>query len=132
MSDSIGQAPASTSRAPSPRCPCSRAVSRTALPDVSRQQRDNHEAVQLVLQSLIEGEHGEILVLDMGKPIKILDVAKRMIDNSGKPIEIVFTGLSPGEKLHEVLIAQDETFARSIDTPILHILKSEGRDALGE
>lgn len=101
-------------------------------PEVSRFMMSISEAVQLVLQSLIEGEHGEILVLDMGKPIKILDVAKRMIDNSGKPIEIVFTGLSPGEKLHEVLIAQDETFTRSIDTPILHILKSEGRDALGE
>ena len=101
-------------------------------PEVSRFMMSISEAVQLVLQSLIEGEHGEILVLDMGKPIKILDVAKRMIDNSGKPIEIVFTGLSPGEKLREVLIAQDETFTRSKDTPILHILKSEGRDALGE
>lgn len=101
-------------------------------PEVSRFMMSISEAVQLVLQSLIEGEHGEILVLDMGEPIKILDVAKRMIDNSGKPIEIVFTGLSPGEKLREVLIAQDETFTRSKDTPILHILKSEGRDALGE
>jgi dTDP-glucose 4,6-dehydratase len=101
-------------------------------PEVSRFMMSISEAVQLVLQSLIEGEHGEILVLDMGKPVKILDVAKRMIDNSGKPIEIVFTGLSPGEKLHEALIAQDETFTRSKDTPILHILKSEGRDDLGE
>ena len=101
-------------------------------PEVSRFMMSISEAVQLVLQSLIEGEHGEILVLDMGKPVKILDVAKRMIDNSGKPIEIVFTGLSPGEKLHEALIAQDETFTRSKDTPILHILKSEGRDSLGE
>lgn len=101
-------------------------------PEVSRFMMSISEAVQLVLQSLVEGKHGEILVLDMGKPVKILDVAKRMIDNSGKPIEIVFIGLSPGEKLHEVLIAQNETFTRSKDTPIFHILNSEGRDVLGD
>ena len=49
------------------------------------------------------------MVLEMGEPVRILDVAKRMIALSGaRGIEIVFTGLRPGEKLHEVLFSEDE------------------------
>ncbi len=50
-----------------------------------------------------------MLVLDMGTPIKILDVAKRLIAHSGRrDVEVVFTGLRPGEKLHEVLFSENE------------------------
>src|SRR5699024_9518598 len=51
---------------------------------------------------------GDALVLDMGTPVRIYDVAKQMIEQSGHDINIVFTGLKPGEKLHEVLFAQGE------------------------
>ena len=75
------------------------------------------EAVQLVLQAGSMAKGGDVFVLDMGDPIKILDLAYRMIHLSGlKPIDnnnpdgdikIKFTGLRPGEKLYEVLIGDD-------------------------
>ncbi len=65
------------------------------------------EAVQLVLTAGAMGKGGEIFLLDMGKPIKIFDLAKHLIKQSGmepgKDIEIVITGLRKGEKLHEEL-----------------------------
>ena len=66
------------------------------------------EAVSLVLQAGTMGKGGELFVLDMGEPVKILDVAKGLIARSGKDIRIVFTGLRPGEKMHEVLFSDDE------------------------
>ena len=48
------------------------------------------------------------MVLDMGEPVRIADVARRLADNADRPIEIVYTGLRPGEKLHEVLQSDDE------------------------
>ena len=72
------------------------------------------EAVKLVLNATIFSEGGEVFLLDMGKPIKIIDLAKQMIqlsgltikdkDNDDGDIEIVFTGLRPGEKLYEELL----------------------------
>jgi FlaA1/EpsC-like NDP-sugar epimerase len=77
-------------------------------PDVTRFFMTVSEAVHLVLQSVLVGTHGETLILDMGEPVRIADIAKRMIEVSGRPIEIVYTGLRPGEKLHETLYSATE------------------------
>jgi len=66
------------------------------------------EAVQLVIQAGAIGLPGDVLVLDMGEPVRILDVARRLIWKSGKDIEIVYTGLRPGEKLTEALFSAHE------------------------
>jgi len=67
------------------------------------------EAVHLVLQAAVIGEHSETLILDMGEPVRIDDVAKKMIEKSGRNIEIVYTGLRSGEKSAEVLFAHGES-----------------------
>ena len=70
------------------------------------------EACELVLQAGSMGEGGEIYVFDMGKSVKIYDLATKMIHLSGlelgKDIQIVFTGLRPGEKLYEEVLANEE------------------------
>ena len=66
------------------------------------------EATQLLLQAALQGKGGEILVLDMGEPVRIVDLARDMIRLSGADpsrIAIVFTGLRPAEKLYEELLA---------------------------
>lgn len=78
-------------------------------PDMTRYFMTISEAVSLVLQAFTVGEHGDILVLDMGKPVRILDLAKTLIRASGKKdVEIVYTGVRPGEKLHEELFYDSE------------------------
>jgi len=77
--------------------------------EVSRYFMTIEEAVYLVLKSILVGKCGETLILDMGEPIKINDVAKKMIADSGKNIKIKYTGLRSGEKLNEILIGQNET-----------------------
>lgn len=78
-------------------------------PEVSRYFMTIPEACELVIQAGAMGGAGEVMVLEMGTPVRILDVAKRMIRHSGaRGVEIVFTGLRPGEKLHEVLFGDDE------------------------
>jgi FlaA1/EpsC-like NDP-sugar epimerase len=62
----------------------------------------------LVLQSAVLGERGETLILDMGQPLRIADVAHYMIQRSGREIPITYAGLRPGEKLEEILISVDE------------------------
>lgn len=81
-------------------------------PDITRFFMSIAEASQLVMQAGLMGNGGEIFVLDMGEPVKIVDLAKDMIRLSGlhqDDIKIVFTGLRPGEKLYEELLADDET-----------------------
>ena len=71
------------------------------------------EACELVLQAGAIGSGGEIFILDMGEPIKIVDLAQKMIELSGKQnIKIEFTGLRPGEKLYEELLI-DESDAKT-------------------
>lgn len=89
-------------------------------PDVTRYFMTIPEACQLVVQAGAIGDAGEVLILDMGEPVRILDVARRMIDMSGKDIEIVFTGLRPGEKLHEELVGIDERGERRVHAQISH------------
>jgi FlaA1/EpsC-like NDP-sugar epimerase len=66
------------------------------------------EAVHLVLQAAVIGKHGETLILDMGSPIRIAELAQHMISRSGRSIAIQYMGLRPGEKAHEVLISSHE------------------------
>jgi dTDP-glucose 4,6-dehydratase len=89
-------------------------------PDVTRFFMTIPEACQLVVQAGGIGSPGEVLILDMGEPVRILDVAQRMISMSGKDIEIVYTGLRHGEKLHEELIGQNETDERPLHPKISH------------
>ena len=90
-------------------------------PDVERYFMTIPEACQLVLQAGAIGGDGEVLVLDMGEPVKILDVANHLIRESGKDIDIVFTGLRPGEKLTEVLVGEAESGNRPKHPLISHI-----------
>ena len=75
-------------------------------PDITRYFMTIPEAVSLILQAFAIGNKGDILVLDMGKPVRILDMARTLIGLSGIPqhkVKIVFSGLRPGEKLYEEL-----------------------------
>ncbi len=86
-------------------------------PEINRYFMSIPEAAQLVLQAASMGEGGEIFVLDMGDPIKIVDLARNMIRLSGyteTQIRIEFTGLRPGEKLYEELLADSEM---TVETP---------------
>ncbi|MFC4222715.1 polysaccharide biosynthesis protein [Lysinibacter cavernae] len=89
-------------------------------PDVTRFFMTIAEACQLVVQAGGIGRPAEVLILDMGEPVRILDIAERMIARSGKDVGIVFTGLRPGEKLHEELIGEGEQDARPFHPKISH------------
>lgn len=91
-------------------------------PDIKRYFMTIPEAVQLVLQAAALGEGGEVFVLDMGKPLKIVDLARDMIRlagfEEGEDIKIAFTGLRPGEKLFEELFLDDEHYQRTLHEKI--------------
>ena len=89
-------------------------------PDATRYFMTIPEACQLVIQAGGIGRAGEVLILDMGEPVSILEVARRMISMSGKDIEIVFTGLRHGEKLHEELVGSREHLERPFHPQISH------------
>jgi len=77
-------------------------------PEITRYFMLIPEACELVLQAGAIGNNGELFILDMGQPVKIVDLAKKMIELSEKnDIEIVFTGLRPGEKLYEELLIDE-------------------------
>jgi FlaA1/EpsC-like NDP-sugar epimerase len=90
-------------------------------PDVTRFFMTISEACQLVIQAGAIGLPGEVLVLDMGRPVRIADVAKQLIAQSGKDVDIVYTGLRPGEKLHEVLVGTAEVGNRRAHPMIEHV-----------
>ncbi|MEI7591675.1 MAG: nucleoside-diphosphate sugar epimerase/dehydratase [Actinomycetes bacterium] len=81
-------------------------------PEVTRYFMTIEEAVELVIQAGAIGRGGEVLVLDMGEPVRIASVAERLVSGASRPIEITYTGLRPGEKLHEALLASDEVDSR--------------------
>lgn len=102
--------------------------------DVTRYFMTIPEAVGLVLQSTVQGEGGEIFVLDMGQPIKIIDLATQMIELSGyrlgEDIEIQFIGLKPGEKLFEELQHNTEEHQATRHPRIMQFVASPTESAL--
>jgi len=90
-------------------------------PEVTRYFMTVEEAAQLVIQAGAIGKDGDALILDMGDPVKIEDVAQQLIKQSGKEVEIVYTGLRPGEKLHEQRFGAGEPDVRSEHPLISHV-----------
>ncbi|MBO7594885.1 MAG: polysaccharide biosynthesis protein [Salinivirgaceae bacterium] len=98
-------------------------------PQITRYFMTIPEACQLVLEAGASGKGGEIFIFDMGESVKIVDLAKKMIKLSGlqlgKDIQITFTGLRPGEKLYEELLANKEN---TIPTPHPQIMVAKVRE----
>lgn len=90
-------------------------------PEITRYFMLVEEAALLVLNAGAIGRDGEVLVLDMGEPVRIADVARRFAEQHQPPLEVVFTGLRPGEKLHEDLIAEGEADHRPFHRLITHV-----------
>lgn len=97
-------------------------------PEINRFFMTIPEAVSLILQSGVYAKDGEIFILDMGKPVKIVDLANKMIVQAGlEPeldIKVVFTGLRPGEKLYEELLLDVEHHIKTRNNKI-YIEKAE-------
>ncbi|MFO0482619.1 MAG: polysaccharide biosynthesis protein [bacterium] len=101
-------------------------------PEITRFFMSIPEAAQLVLQAGLMGKGGEIFVLDMGEPVRIADLARSMIRLSGfseDEIRIVYSGLRPGEKLFEELLADDET---TLPTPHHKLRIAQARPACSD
>lgn len=112
-------------------------------PDIARFFMTIPEAVQLVLQAAALANPGEVLILDMGDEVRIDDVARRLIERSGRDIEIAYTGLRSGEKLHEELLGDGEADHRpnhplitQTDVPplnpsyVVHAERAQGTEAM--
>jgi FlaA1/EpsC-like NDP-sugar epimerase len=82
-------------------------------PEVTRYFMTIPEAARLVLQAQAIGKPGDVFVLEMGEPVRIADLARKMIALSGVPADIEYVGLRPGEKLHEELTGGTETLLPS-------------------
>ncbi len=99
-------------------------------PDVTRYFMTIPEAAQLILQAGTQGEGGEIFILKMGTPVKIVDMARDLIRLSGKEpdseIKILFTGMRPGEKLYEELITEGEGIVDTEHDKIM-VLRNENK-----
>ena len=101
-------------------------------PDIVRYFMTIPEAAQLVLQAGLMGRSGQIFVLDMGEPMKIVELARMLIRLSGKTeqdVPISYTGLRPGEKLYEELLADDET-TEPTPHPKLRVAKTSGQQSV--
>jgi FlaA1/EpsC-like NDP-sugar epimerase len=101
-------------------------------PDIIRYFMTIPEAARLVLQAAAIGQTGQVLVLDMGEPVKIVDLARDLIRLSGHTVDeipIVFSGLRPGEKLYEELLAESDT---TLPTPIARLRIARLGGAAGE
>ena len=99
-------------------------------PDITRFFMSLSEATQLLLQAGLQGKGGEILTLDMGGPVRIVDLARDMIRLYGADpdhVAIVFTGLRPGEKLYEEPLASEEA-TKPTTHPKLHIAQARAAD----
>jgi FlaA1/EpsC-like NDP-sugar epimerase len=90
-------------------------------PDVIRYFMTVEEAVELVIQAGAIGRNGEALVFDMGEPVRIDDVARFLADRAERHVEIVYTGLRPGEKLREALLGENEPDHRPLHPLISHV-----------
>lgn len=90
-------------------------------PDVTRYFMTVEEAVELVIQAGAIGRNGEALVFDMGEPVRIDSVARFLADREERDIGIVYTGLRPGEKLHEILLGSGEIDHRPLHPLISHV-----------
>jgi FlaA1/EpsC-like NDP-sugar epimerase len=90
-------------------------------PDVTRYFMTVEEAVQLVVQAGAIGHDGAVLVLDMGEPVRIADVARQLAASRTPEVPIIFTGLRPGEKLHEALFCRAER-ALPTEHPLIRLV----------
>jgi len=91
-------------------------------PDVTRFFMTIPEASQLVVHAAAIGRPGEALVLDMGEPVRIQDVAHQLMELAGRTVRIDYTGLRPGEKLHEALFGVGEQDHRPIHPAVSHVV----------
>ncbi|MFC7277811.1 polysaccharide biosynthesis protein [Paractinoplanes rhizophilus] len=90
-------------------------------PDVTRYFMTTQEAVHLVIQAAAIGRDGEALVLEMGEPVRIAEVARQMVELAPSEVEIRYTGLRPGEKIAEVLFGEGEADVRPFHPMISHV-----------
>jgi FlaA1/EpsC-like NDP-sugar epimerase len=102
-------------------------------PEMRRYFMTASEAVQLVLQASVLGKGGEVFVLNMGEPVRIVDLARSLIVSSGlepdRDIRIEFTGMRPGEKLFEELTFDNERLSATVHPKIFSLVRAQLADA---